>query len=102
MSHDEQARHCDRCDRAARANGEDPLRDDWIRTYNGAVDDGPTGLLCPDCADDESIVEDRTRNAEADAIIVQGLVELELDKAYGRPPGGRRSDAMFGILPPGN
>jgi len=100
MSHDEQATGCDRCDRVARDSAEQPVPDDWIRTYDGAVDDGPTGLLCPDCQTPEEIVEYMARMAEAEEIIAQTMRDIAVDDALGPPPGGRRTDAMLGIPPP--
>jgi len=89
MSHDEQATHCDGCGRAGRDSPEHPLRDDWIRTYDGAVDDGPTGLLCPDCQTDEAIIEHMARTAEADTIIMLAMRDQAIDEAHGPPLGGR-------------
>jgi len=102
MSHDEQATRCAgrNCTRAARDTAEQPLPDDWIRTYDGADDDGPTGLLCPDCATDEAIVEYMARMAEADELVAQTMRDEAVDEALGRPAGGRASDAMMGIPPP--
>jgi len=102
MSHDELATHCSgrNCGARARDSAEHPVPDDWIRVYDGAVDDGPTGLQCPNCQTDESIVEYMTRNEETDAIIAQTTRDIAVDDALGPPPGGRRSDAMLGIPPP--
>lgn len=102
MSHDEQATRCDgrNCGRVARDTAEEPLPNDWIRTYDGAVDDGPTGLLCPDCQTDEAIVEYMTRMAEANEIIAQTMRDEAVDDALGPHPGGRPTDAMMGIPPP--
>ncbi len=104
MSHDEQATRCDGRNRGrvARDTAEEPLPNDWIRTYDGAVDDGPTGLLCPDCHTDEAIIEHMARTAEADTIIMLAMRDQAIDDAHGPPPGGRRTDAMMGIPPPGD
>ncbi len=102
MSHDEQATNCDRCGRAGRDSPEHPVPDDWIRTYDGAVDDGPTGLLCPDHQTPETIVEHMTRNEEADALIAQTMRDIRVDEELGRPAGGRASDGMLGTSPPGD
>lgn len=97
--HNELATHCSgrNCGARARDSAEHPVPDDWILTYNGAVDDGPDGLLCPDCQDDESIIEHMTRNAEADAIIAQATRDQALDDEHGPLPGGRRSDAILAV-----
>ena len=100
MSYDELATRCCNCGRAGRDTAEQPLPDDWIEAYDGAVDDGPTGLLCPDCQTAEAIVEYMGRRAEADAIIAQTMRDIRVDDVLGRPAGGRASDAMMGIPPP--
>lgn len=89
MSHDEQATGCDRCDRVARDSPEKPVPDDWIRTYDGADDDGPTGLLCSDHQTPEKIAEHMRRMEEADAI-AQAMRDPAVDDALGRRPADAR------------
>ena len=98
IEHNELATHCAgrNCTRAGRDTAEQPLPDDWIRTYDAMPDDGPTGLLCPDCQTPEAIMEHMARMAEADEIIEQTMRDNAIDEEHGPPPGGRATDAMMG------